>query len=509
MPCHKFLGLETEFGIVHRGVADPNPIAASSFLINAYLDALAEEGSHAQEGRDLRVGWDFEDESPASDVRDVHDRKARAPEVETHLVNTVLDNGARYYVDHAHPELSTPECADPLSIVVWDKAAEAIAVRSMQAAARRLPPGQEIVVYKNNSDGKGNSYGCHENYLVDRGLPFEAIVATMVPHFVSRQIYTGSGKVGVEGLGGSRGDVSYQLTQRADFFEAEIGLETTLKRPIINTRDEPHADPAKYRRLHVICADANLAEVATFLKVGTTAIILAMVEHGLAPPPRTLASPVAAMTHVSHDLSLRRPLHLADGSTMTASEIQWELLDAARGFAERCGLDQVGPAAGAQVLDHWEQILDVLDHDPMSASDRLDWVAKLRMLEAYRDRHSLGWDDPRVAALAIQYHDLRPERSLAGRAGLVRLTDDDAVDSAHSTPPVDTRAWFRGACLAKFRDEVSTANWDSIVFDTGEGPLRRVPMMEPARGTRAQVGTLVEQSATAAELLSLLESSQP
>lgn len=500
MPCHKFLGLETEYGIVHRGVPESNPIAASSFLINAYLDDLAAQSK----ADDVRVGWDFEDESPGADLRGAPAASARPPEVETHLVNTVLHNGARYYVDHAHPELSTPECADPVSIVVWDKAAERIVARSMRAAAERLPPGQELVIYKNNSDGKGNSYGCHENYLVDRSLPFSRIVASMVPHFVSRQIYTGSGKVGGEGPGPSHRDVPYQITQRADFFEAEIGLETTLKRPIINTRDEPHADPSKYRRLHVICADANCAEIATLLKVGVTAILLAMVEHGEEPPPRTLAAPVMAMSQVSRDLSLREGLALADGTSMSALEMQWELYEAAEKFAESHGLGQVGEAAGKLVLSHWSAVLGALEHDPMEAADRVDWVAKQRLLQAYQERHGVGWGDPRVAALALQYHDLRPERSLAQRAGLARITNDEQVNAAQSTPPEDTRAWFRGACLAKYGESVVAANWDSIVFETGSGPLQRVPTMEPARGTRAQVGTVVAESATPAELLAKL-----
>src|SRR5918999_1455867 len=247
MALRKIIGVETEYGILIRGAAESNPIAASSVLINAY-------GQEIQR----KVGWDFEDESPANDARGFAPDGAMAPEVETHLVNTVLTNGARYYVDHAHPELSTPECADALSVVLYDKAAERILVRSMEAALRTLPPGQEIVVCKNNSDGKGNSYGCHENYLMDRAVPFGRVVTHVMPHFVTRQIYTGAGKVGCEATGTGGEGVTFQLTQRADFFEEEVGLETTLKRPIVNPRDEAHADAQKYRRLHVIVGDANL-----------------------------------------------------------------------------------------------------------------------------------------------------------------------------------------------------------------------------------------------------------
>jgi Pup amidohydrolase len=268
----KVCGIETEYGILLRGTADPNPIAASSILINSYIAKL--QG---------RTGWDFEDESPGRDARGWSLDGAMPPEVETHLVNTVLTNGARYYVDHAHPEISTPECVDAREVLLFDRASERILVESMEAATRNLPQG-EIVVYKNNSDGKGNSYGCHENYLMDRATPFGRIVAHITPFFVSRQVFCGAGKVGCEFPGVGVADVPFQLSQRADFFEEEVGLETTLKRPIVNTRDEPHADSSKYRRLHVIVGDANLAEVATYLKVGTTAIVLSMIEDDALPP---------------------------------------------------------------------------------------------------------------------------------------------------------------------------------------------------------------------------------
>jgi proteasome accessory factor A len=298
----KILGIETEYGILVRGAGETNPIAASSTLINAYLSSLEQgRGGH----RTQRVGWDFEDESPGVDARGEALLLSLAPEVETHLVNAVLTNGARYYVDHAHPEFSCPETADPRTAVVYDRAGEEILVRSMAAASSMLPDGHEIVVYKNNSDGKGNSYGCHENYLLDRTVPFGRIVVFTTLHLVTRQILTGSGKVGCEVPGVGSDQVPFQITQRADFFEEEVGLETTLKRPIINTRDEPHADAQKYRRLHVIAGDANMSETATFLKLGTTALLLAMVEDDALGEPVGLARPVPAMHQVSRDLTLR------------------------------------------------------------------------------------------------------------------------------------------------------------------------------------------------------------
>jgi Pup amidohydrolase len=499
----KIIGVETEYGILVRGAAESNPIAASSVLINAYVQELARSGTDAR--TTSRVGWDFEDEHPDIDARGFTAETALAPEVETHLVNAVLTNGARYYVDHAHPELSTPECADPRSVVVFDKAAEVILQRSMRAATSMLPPGEEIVVYKNNSDRKGNSYGCHENYLMDRQVPFSRIVTHVMPHFISRQVYTGAGKVGTEASGLTSADVPFQLTQRADFFEEEVGLETTLKRPIVNTRDEPHADAQRYRRLHVIVGDANLSEVSTFLKVGTTALVLSMIEDDFLLRDLTLATPVQALRQVSYDLTLRRSLEMADGSRMTALEIQWEYLDRAKKYAEEAGLGCLGAEEiGAEVLRRWEDVLTGLETDHIALADQLDWVAKYRLMEGYRERHGLRWDDARLAAMDLQYHDLRPDKSLASRVGLQRLTTDREVITAVSEPPNDTRAYFRGKCLQRWADQIVAANWDSMVFDIGGDPLRRVPMMDPTRGTEGHVGRLMAECTSTAELLERL-----
>jgi Pup amidohydrolase len=499
----KIIGVETEYGILVRGAAESNPIAASSVLINAYVQELARGGAGSR--TTPRVGWDFEDEHPDVDARGFSAESALAPEVETHLVNAVLTNGARYYVDHAHPELSTPECADARSIVLYDKAAEAILQRSMRAATALLPPGEEIVVYKNNSDRKGNSYGTHENYLMDRQVPFSRIVTHVMPHFVSRQVYTGAGKVGTEAPGLTSDDVPFQLTQRADFFEEEVGLETTLKRPIVNTRDEPHADAQRYRRLHVIVGDANLSEIATFLKVGATALVLSMIEDDFLPRNLTLAAPVHALREVSYDLSLAKPLELADGSRMTAVEMQWEYLDRAKKYAEEHGLECLGaPEVGDEILRRWEEVLTALETDFLSLATQLDWVAKYRLMQGYRERHDLGWDDARLAAMDLQYHDLRADKSLAARVGLERLTNDREVQEAIFEPPPDTRAYFRGKCLQRWADQIVAANWDSMVFDIGGDPLRRVPMMDPTRGTEAHVGRLMAECTSTAELLERL-----
>jgi proteasome accessory factor A len=494
----KVCGIETEYGVVLRGAADPNPVLASSVLINGYVE------HH-------KVGWDFEDESPGVDARGERRAGAQPPEIETHLVNTVLTNGARYYVDHAHPEYSTPECSDALELVLADKAGERVLARSMLAARSLIEPGQEVVVYKNNSDGKGNSYGTHENYLVDRALPFATLVRHLLPWFVTRQVFTGAGKVGSEN---GAAPVDYQISSRADFFEEEVGLETTLKRPIVNTRDEPHADPQLYRRLHVIAGDANLCEVATFLKVGSTAIVLAMVEDDFfenagGRKDFSVSGPVAAMRVVSHDPTCKATVELADGSRMTAVELQWEYLRLAQKYADETGLAMCGGAdVGGAVIGRWESVLTALEQDPSTLDGQLDWVTKLSLLGAYVERDGLVWSDPKLALLDLQYSDVRPDRSLYERlvrAGKIeRLLDEADVISATTDPPETTRAYFRGGCLARWPDAVVAANWDSIILDVGSDPLKRIPMMEPLRGSREHVEELFATVNTPAELVARL-----
>jgi len=493
MAIPKVCGIETEYGILVRG-ADNNPVSASSMLINAYLS------THTR-----RVGWDFEDERPGNDARGFSLDDVFAADIDTHLVNAVLTNGARYYVDHAHPEVSTPECLDAREVVLFDRAAEEIVRASMVAAGRLLPDGAEILCHKNNSDGKGNSYGCHENYLLARETPFGRIVTEVTPHFVTRQIVVGAGKVGCEAPGMTADDVPYQISQRADFFEEEVGLETTLKRPIVNTRDEPHCDATKYRRLHVIVGDANMSEVATFLKVGATALVLAMIEDDVMGDDLALANPVAAIRQVSHDPTLQRTILLRSGRRARAIEIQWSLLERARKYERSHGLGAVGESVGAEVLALWEHVLTGLERDPSEVADVVDWVAKQRVVDGFADRHGLAPTDHRLKALDLQYHDMRHDKCLATRVGLRTICDPADVDRARTEPPTTTRAYFRGRCLAKWPGDIVAANWDSMVFDIGREPLHRVPMMEPLRGTAAHVARLIDDSDSASELLTRLQ----
>ncbi|HEY5905576.1 MAG TPA: depupylase/deamidase Dop, partial [Actinomycetota bacterium] len=464
MAIPKVFGTETEYGIAAAGAPDFNPVLSSSLLISTYAGSLR------------RIRWDYEQESPLRDARGFEPVPAReGSDEDLGLANVILPNGARYYVDHAHPEYSTPECITPRELVVHDKAGERILERSLHEVARSMPSAPPLSIYKNNSDGKGNSYGTHENYLVDRATPFGDIVRDLTPFFVTRIVFTGAGKVGAEAPWDERSRAIYQLTQRADFFETEVGLETTLKRPIINTRDEPHADPERYRRLHVIIGDANLCEVATFLKIGTTAIVLKMIEDRFLPD-LSIANPVQALHEISRDLTCTHEIGLVDGRRVNAVQLQWEYLEHARKYVER----EDDTPENREVLDRWEAVLSALETDPHTLHRELDWVAKHRVLQAYRDRDALEWNDSKLRAIDLQYHDVRRDNGLYYRLEasdkVERLTTDEEVEAAVMEPPIDTRAYFRGRCIDKYPDAIAAASWDSLIVDTGADALQRIPM---------------------------------
>jgi proteasome accessory factor PafA2 len=495
MSVRRVMGTEVEYGISVPGQPAANPTTLSSQVVNAW--AVAEAPTPR------RPRWDFEEESPLRDARGFDLSPAQALdhnelEEDSGMANVILTNGARLYVDHAHPEYSTPEVTNPRDVVLWDKAGEQVMAEAARRAAR-VPGSQPIQLYKNNTDGKGASYGAHENYLMDRKTPFLDIIRGLIPFFVTRQVVAGSGRVGIGTESRTQG---FQLSQRADFFEVEVGLETTLKRPIINTRDEPHADADKYRRLHVIIGDANLAELSTYLKVGTTALVLDMIEARTLTRDLSLEEPVAELQAISHDPSLTHRVRLRDGRRMTALEVQQTYLEMAQRHVDRRGDDD---GQTADVLRRWAEVLEDLAVDPMRCADRLDWPAKLRLLEGYRSRDGLGWGDSRLHLVDLQYSDVRPEKGLyhrlVSRGSMQRLLTDDEVVTAMLRPPTDTRAFFRGECLRRYPAQVAAASWDSVVFDLGRENLVRIPTMEPLRGTRDHVGALFESTSSAQELV--------
>jgi proteasome accessory factor PafA2 len=501
MTVSRVAGIETEYGISAPANPAQNPMVASSLVVNAYAAGLG----LAQ----ARTRWDFEEENPLRDARgfemDIVRGALDAPpnDEDLGLANVILTNGARLYVDHAHPEYSAPETTTPLDAVRWDKAGERVMAEAARLAAS-VPGTAPLQLYKNNTDGKGASYGTHENYLMARQTAFADIVRHLTPFFVSRQVFCGAGRVGVGQDGRGEG---FQLTQRADFFEVEVGLETTLKRPIINTRDEPHADPERYRRLHVIIGDANMSEIATYLKVGTTSLVLAMIEtgwFGQAGVDLSVDNAVPSLRAVSHDPTLGYRIALRDGRRLTAVELQHAYCEQAHKFvADRYGAD--ADAQTVDVLARWEAVLGQLERDPMALADQLDWVAKLALLEGYREREGLGWSAAKLALVDLQYSDVRPDKGLynrlVARGSMQTLISAEEVQQAVTSPPTDTRAYFRGRVLAKYGRSIAAASWDSVIFDVGRDSLQRVPTLEPLRGTEASVGALIDRCETAAELV--------
>ncbi len=356
--------------------------------------------------------------------------------------NDFLRNGARLYQDTGcHPEYATPECDSPLELTLHDKAGERIVEELLLTAEQRLRDSGidcDIFVFKNNTDSVGNTYGCHENYLVERTVNFHKLAELLIPFFVTRQVFAGAGKVLKTRLGNH-----YYISQRAQHVYQEISGATTSSRGIINTRDEPHADEERYRRLHVIVGDSNLAEVSTYLKVGTTALVLAMVEDGALRKDLALEDPVRAIKEISHDPTCTRKVRLKRGTEVTAVELQREYLELAHAYYAT--IEQAPQVT--DLLERWERVLTQLAEDPRQCARELDWVIKQALLEAYTTRKGIGFDDQRVSMLDLQYHDVRSDRgfySLLCRAGKVdRLFDDAAIERAMTIPPQTTRAKVR------------------------------------------------------------------
>jgi proteasome accessory factor PafA2 len=487
MAIPKVLGTETEFGILIRGADTFNPSLASALVVNS----VGEGGG--------QFSWSYDSEQPRSDARSGTHIEAFQPDYEAAAVNTVLSNGARFYVDHAHPEYSSPETIDPRRAALYDVAGEEVCRIAMASAQRLLGEGEVLALYKNNSDGKGNSYGYHENVLLSRSLPFGRIVEALPTFLVSRQLISGSGKVGSEA---GHPDVEFQLTQRADFFEEVVGLETTLRRPLVNTRDEPHADH-RYRRLHVIHGDATRSEVQTWVKLGALSLFLGALEDDAIPDDLALAEPVVAGRVVSRDLTFTAPLRLEDGRQMTALDLQWQYHQWCGEWATSEDLEW-----SIALLDAWAELLSGIEQGPDAVADRLDWAAKHRLLSRAVERGA-SWDDPRIRTMDLQYHDLRPERGLyqrlVERGAMRRLFDDEEIRRAAHEPPDDTRAYFRGRCVERFGADLIAANWDALIFDDHRGQYKRVPMLDPLRGTKAHVADLLDDVEDVEGLLDALQ----
>jgi len=405
--------------------------------------------------------------------------------------NVFLQNGARLYLDvGSHPEYATPECDSIHDVVVHDKAGERILEQLLTSAEKRLADegiNGDIYLFKNNTDSAGNSYGCHENYLTGRNEELAHYTNTLIPFLVTRQIYAGAGKV----LQTARGAM-FCISQRAEHIWEGTSSATTRSRPIINTRDEPHADAERYRRLHVIVGDSNMSEYATFLKVGTTSILLRMLEEpNVIMRDLTLENPIRAIREISHDMTCTRKVRLANGREATALEIQSEYLTRALRYADRRDLSPLEK----QALGMWEQALTKIENDPLGQDREADWVIKYKLIEAYRERHGLDLTDPKIALLDLQYHDINRKRGIFYRMqdrGLVeRMCDDSEIDEAIDTPPQTTRARLRGEFIKKAKERKRDYTVDWVHLKLNDQAQRTVLCKDPFRSHDERVEKLI------------------
>ena len=407
--------------------------------------------------------------------------------------NVFLRNGARLYLDvGSHPEYATPECDSIVQLVTHDKAGERILEGLLVDAERRLQEegiAGDVYLFKNNTDSAGNSYGCHENYLVGRHGEFQRLADTLIPFLVSRQIITGAGKV----LQTPRGAV-YCVSQRAEHIWEGVSSATTRSRPIINTRDEPHADAERYRRLHVIVGDSNMSETTTMLKVGSTDLVLRMLEHGSVLRDMTLENPIRAIREISHDPTGRRTVRLANGRELSALQIQTEYLERARDFAQRRGLTE--DPVHARVLDLWTRTVTAVDTGDLSLVEReIDWVIKLRLLERYMAKHGLELSSPRIAQLDLAYHDITRSRGLyyllESRGAVARVTRDLDVFEAKSVPPQTTRARLRGDFIKRAQERRRDFTVDWVHLKLNDQAQRTVLCKDPFRAVDERVEKLI------------------
>ncbi len=405
--------------------------------------------------------------------------------------NVFLENGARLYLDvGSHPEFATPECDDLDDVVAHDKAGERILEGLVRGAEERLEEEGirgEIFVFKNNTDSAGNSYGCHENYLVSRHKDFHRTVDVLIPFLVTRQIFLGAGKL----VQTPRG-TSYSIAQRADHIWEGVSSATTRSRPIINTRDEPHADAERYRRLHVIAGDSNMSEYATYVKVGTMVALLQMIERDVVFRDLTLENPIRSIREVSHDMAMEKKIKLANGRELSALDIQWEYLDRAMRFARSPGF----PPQVQKAVDRWEHLLTGLQKDPMTLDREVDWVMKYRLLERYSASRGLTMSDAKMLMMDLSYHDVDRNRGLyylMEAKGMVdRIVTDDRIAQAVTTPPQTTRARLRGefikAAKAKRRD--FTVDW--VHLKLNDQAQRTVMCKDPFKAHDERVDKLIE-----------------
>jgi len=479
----RVFGLETEYGITVNGAENVDVVAESIELVRRYTEHGA------------LMKWDYELEDPHLDARGFRAKqllqdtdesayyeidKNRPLSFEEIKSDLVLSNGARFYNDHAHPEYSTPECTTLHQIVAQDKAGERILAECARRRNQKLETGQEVRLYKNNTDFVGHSYGCHDNYLMRRDIPWDRIVSGILPFLITRQIFAGAGKMGIEAEGAASQLGVFQISQRADFFSVLVSIDTMNRRPLVNTRDEPHADANRYRRFHVILGDSNMSEWATAMKIGTTSLVLDLIERGKAPQLE-IAQPIDANKSISRDQTFDWIIELKDGRKISAIDVQRIYLRAAADIGNGGGEDR------QWILREWENVLNDLERDVMVTRDRVDWAAKKLLLNALQEEEKLSWSDPWLQSIDLEYHNVDLERGLyyelARQGSMRRIVNEDEIKMSIFTPPETTRAFFRGRSVARFNDEITSIQWDEIVF-ANEAQSRRVALPEASLNAR-------------------------
>jgi proteasome accessory factor PafA2 len=491
----RIFGLETEYGITVREAEAVDVVAESIALVRSYT----EHGAHMK--------WDYEHEDPHRDARGFRAKALRQDTDESAYYEVdknralsfveiksdlVLSNGARFYNDHAHPEYSTPECTTLREMVAQDKAGERILAECARRRNRHLPEEREVVLYKNNTDFVGHSYGCHDNYLMRRDVPWDRIVAGALPFLITRQIFAGAGKMGIEAESAMSQPGVFQISQRADFFTVVVSIDTMNRRPLVNTRDEPHADASKYRRFHVIVGDSNMSEWATAMKIGTTALVLDLIERGEAPELE-IAQPIDATKSISRDQNYDWIIELRDGRKISAIDVQRLYVQAAAKAGRDDGEDR------AWVLREWENVLNDLERDIALCRDRIDWVAKKFLLAALQEEEKIAWADPWLQSIDLEYHNLDLDTGLyyelVRQGSMRRVVSEDNIRNAIFSPPETTRAFFRGRSVARFNDQIESIQWDEVVF-VNSSQSERIALPEPVVNDRLrQLNAAVRGSA--------------
>jgi len=461
------LGIETEYGIIREDLENSDPVDESMKLLKSCSQksvvgkwSYSQENSH-QDMRGFKVQSLAQDEE--EDAFCIEDRKRPYSYLEMKC-DRVLSNGARFYNDHTHPEYSTPECSSLFSLVAHDVAGEKIVAESTKIRNQELGD-KSVQIFKNNTDYSGHSYGTHDNYLIPRKIPFDHVVKGLVPFLVTRQLYAGAGKIGSENPN-SIGYKGLQLAQRSDFIEKILSIETMTQRPIINTRDEPHAIRNKYRRLHLIMGDANMSAYATALKVGSTRLVLNLIASGGALPDIELENPVEDVQKVSLEKNRNAKLKKTSGDSITALEIQEIYLEAIeKNFSNQ-------NKEWSWIIQEWGKTLKDFKHSPEKLSNRIDWAIKEKLFLEFMESESFSWDDPMLQSLDLEYHNIDPDRGLyrglEQENHVYSLLTEEEINCAIECPPVGTRAKIRGDAVNKESEKIKSIHWTGIEFKNGD-----------------------------------------